>query len=81
MSEAFVAMPIHRAPETSYAVYTVLMAALTAGMLLWWALSSERRRGPVLPLMLVSGALSVGARGECGHWRPRCSLSTSSRSA
>jgi hypothetical protein len=52
-------MPIHTAPHAGYAVYTALMAAITLGLLVWWAVSDERRRGPALPLMLAGGALSV----------------------
>jgi hypothetical protein len=39
-------------------IYTVLMALITLGFLLWWAFSSERKRGPALPLLLIGGALS-----------------------
>jgi hypothetical protein len=58
-SLASVTMPIHHAPQGGYIVYTALMAAGTLGLLAWWALSAERRRGPWLPLLLAGGALSV----------------------
>jgi hypothetical protein len=59
VTTAFVQMPIHRASNSGLAVYTVLMAIGTVGMLCWWALSGERRRGPALPLLLAGGALAV----------------------
>jgi hypothetical protein len=51
-------MPVHRAPETAFVVYTVLMCATTVALLLWWLLSRERSRGWALPLLLAGGALS-----------------------
>jgi hypothetical protein len=51
-------MPIHSAPRTAFVVYTVLMAAVTGGLLLWWFLSRERSRGFALPLLLAGGAIS-----------------------
>ena len=51
-------MPIRQAPHLPLVIYTVLMAAITLAFLTWWAISSERRRGPALPLLLVGGALS-----------------------
>jgi hypothetical protein len=59
VTSAFVQMPIHPASNSGLTVYTVLMAIVTVGMLCWWALSDERRRGPALPLLLAGGALSV----------------------
>jgi hypothetical protein len=52
-------MPVRDAPETALVVYTALMAALTAGFLLYWLLTpAERRVGPALPLMLMGGVLA-----------------------
>lgn len=51
-------MPIEPAPETAFAVYTALMALTTAGMLAWWAGRRERRASPVLPLLVLGGAIS-----------------------
>lgn len=60
MSAAFVTMPIHPSQDARLAVYTVLMAAITGGLVSWWALSrGERRRGLALPLLLAGGAISV----------------------
>jgi hypothetical protein len=52
-------MPIHPDRPAEFVVYTVLMAALTGGMLIWWWRSSERGRGPYLPLLLLAGMLSA----------------------
>src|SRR5947209_2797749 len=52
-----VPMPIHAAPQTGYVVYTALMAAITGGLLVWWA--ARRRGDALLPLMLAGGALSA----------------------
>jgi hypothetical protein len=50
-------MPIHSAPDAAFVVYTVLSIITTAGVLAWWWFSSERARGPALPLLLLGGAL------------------------
>lgn len=53
-------MPIHHEPATAYAVYTVLMTAITVGLLVYYATSkSERKLGPLLPLLLAGGAISA----------------------
>jgi hypothetical protein len=50
------AMPVREAPETALIVYTVLMAVITAGFLVWWLRSPVQRRvGPALPLLLLGG--------------------------
>jgi hypothetical protein len=55
-----VAMPLHDEPSGAVAVYTVLMTAITIGVLAYWLLSAnERRRGPLLPLLLLGGFLSA----------------------
>jgi hypothetical protein len=53
-------MPIHHEPKTAYAVYTVLMTVITVGLLVYYATSkSERKHGPLLPLLLAGGAISA----------------------
>jgi hypothetical protein len=52
-------MPIRDSPDNAVIVYTVLMAIVTVGFLLWWASSpSERKIGPALPLIVVGGVIS-----------------------
>jgi hypothetical protein len=59
MTAAFVSMPIHPERKTDFVIYTVLMAVLTGGVLVWWWRSAERRQGIALPLLLLGGAVSV----------------------
>ncbi|KAA0233897.1 MAG: hypothetical protein JJLCMIEE_01114 [Acidimicrobiales bacterium] len=54
----YVDMPVHDAPEAAFVVYTVLMALVSIGFLAWWALSAQRRQEPVLPLLLLGGAVA-----------------------
>jgi hypothetical protein len=55
---AFVEMPVHEAPQTAFIVYTAITAAVTGGLVLWWAISDEHRRGPGFLLVLLGGFIS-----------------------
>lgn len=52
-------MPVRDNPDAALIVYTVLMIAMTTGLLVWWLTSREERRiGPALPFLLLGGLLS-----------------------
>jgi hypothetical protein len=52
-------MPVYPAPPLSGALFLGGTIAIVAGLLLWWALSAERRRGPVLPLVFLGTGFSA----------------------
>jgi hypothetical protein len=50
-------MPQNASPFGNVIAFTALGVIVIVGLLIWWAIS-ERRRGPVLPLLIVGTALS-----------------------
>jgi hypothetical protein len=56
----YIPMPTDSSPPTGPSVgFTVFCAVTVVALFVWWWLSGERRRGPVLPLFFVGIAISA----------------------
>ncbi len=53
------AMPVMPAPPVSGIIFLVGNILIVVALLLWWALSAERKRGPVMPLVFLGAAFSA----------------------
>ncbi|WP_330255068.1 hypothetical protein OG874_11260 [Nocardia sp. NBC_00565] len=54
-------MPVHSSPTGPSAVFTIGCLVILVGLIVWWALSGESKRGPALPLFMLGTAISAVA--------------------
>ncbi|MBU1052741.1 MAG: hypothetical protein KKC46_02795 [Proteobacteria bacterium] len=59
MNVSVPAMPVMPAPPLSGIIFLVGTIFIVVVLLLWWALSAERKRGPVMPLVFLGAAFSA----------------------
>jgi hypothetical protein len=52
-------MPIHSSPTIASTAITAGSLFIVVGLLVWWVLAKEYRRGPALPIILLGTALSA----------------------
>jgi len=54
-----ITMPVHPDPGFSGTVFLTGTILTVVAFLVWWALSAERKRGPVMPLVFIGTAISA----------------------
>ncbi|MBA3035654.1 MAG: hypothetical protein FP814_04090 [Desulfobacterium sp.] len=59
MNVSVPAMPVMPAPPLSGIIFLVGTSLIVVVLLLWWAFSAERKRGPVMPLVFLGTAFSA----------------------
>ncbi|MDB6062244.1 MAG: hypothetical protein JWM78_2347 [Verrucomicrobiaceae bacterium] len=59
MSLSVPSMPINPAPPVSGALFLGGTIIIVIALLLWWAFSAERKRGPIMPLVFLGTAFSA----------------------
>ncbi|MBA3034858.1 MAG: hypothetical protein FP814_00020 [Desulfobacterium sp.] len=58
MNQSAPVMPVMPAPSPEGMIFLIACIIIVVALLLWWAFSDERKRGPVLPLILLGAAIS-----------------------
>lgn len=59
MVNTVIPMPVHEAPDPAGLIFLSGCGIIVLGFMIWWLVSSERRRDPAMPLIFVGTFLSA----------------------